>query len=166
MGAPDPPSVTRSAAARTVHEVGDAFAFVLGTWALGRELHDRLTGTTGHLRATASVTPNGARSATASYLERGELAWGAHRGPAERRLVYESTGTGAVAVRFADGRPFFRLDLRHGPCRAVHVCRDDRYEIEVVALGAARLEERWRVLGPAKDYEATTILTRLPAGSL
>ena len=63
-------------------------------------------------------------------------------------------------VRFADGHLFYRLDLRSGRCTAVHQCREDRYEITYLVLGEDVMEERWRVTGPAKDYQAAATLIR------
>jgi hypothetical protein len=155
--------------------VPDTFAYLIGTWALDRELTDRLTDTTGRLRGMARVTPlaplsdeQGEEGASlrAAYLEQGELEWGEHRLPAKRRLVYLRTGTGGVDARFEDGRPFVLLDLSGGSCRALHVCGEDRYEVELSARSPALVEERWRVRGPAKRYEAVTILRREGAGTL
>lgn len=153
----------------------DTFAYLVGTWALERELTDRLTNTTGRLHGTARVTPlappDGAKgeeaaSLRAAYLEQGELEWGAHRLPAQRRLVYVRTGAGGVDARFEDGRPFVLLDLSGGSCRAVHTCGEDLYEVELAARSPSLVEERWRVRGPAKRYEAVTILRRQGAGTL
>jgi hypothetical protein len=155
--------------------VPDTFAYLIGTWALERELTDRLTSTTGRVHGTARVTPlappSGAQeeeaaSLRAAYLEQGELEWGAHRLPAKRRLVYLRTGAGGVDARFENGRPFVVLDLSAGSCRAVHACGEDRYEVELSARSSSLVEERWRVRGPAKRYEAVTILRRQAAGTL
>ena len=63
-------------------------------------------------------------------------------------------------VRFTDGHLFYRLDLRSGRCAAVHQCRADLYEITYLVHGEDVMEERWRVRGPHKDYEATATLIR------
>ncbi len=95
-----------------------------------------------------------------SYLETGELRFGPHAGPATRSLRYQGLPDGTVDVRFADGHLFYRLDLRSGHCTAVHQCRADRYEITYLVLGEDLMEERWRVRGPDKDYDATATLIR------
>lgn len=97
------------------------------------------------------------------YSEQGELQFGRHRRPAGRCLLYLAVTDGSVDVRFADGREFYRLDLRSGACRAEHPCRADRYLVTVTRLSQDSFTEAWRVSGPAKDYELTTTYSR--AGS-
>jgi hypothetical protein len=94
------------------------------------------------------------------YLETGELRFGTHTGPATRTLRYQGRPDGTVDVRFVDGHLFYRLDLRSGRCVAVHQCRADRYEITYLVLSENAMEERWRVQGPGKDYQATATLIR------
>jgi hypothetical protein len=53
------------------------------------------------------------------------------------------------------------LDLRSGTWRSLHPCAEDHYEIVTVVRSPDEVEERWRVRGPAKDYEAVTMLRRL-----
>jgi hypothetical protein len=67
-----------------------------------------------------------------------------------------------VAVNFANGLAFADLDLRSGSWKSRHLCRDDRYEISTEVLSDHVVEEHWRVVGPAKNYEAATTLTRIP----
>ena len=93
--------------------------------------------------------------------EVGQLTTGTWHGSARRRLdVFDRAG--GLELCFLDGRRFVELDLRSGRARALHRCGEDRYEIEVACLGDDRLEERWVVHGPAKDYTATTLLSRRP----
>ena len=96
------------------------------------------------------------------YTEHGELRFAAHTGPASRQLRYQGLPDGTVAVRFADGRPFYVLDLRTGQAQAEHGCGRDHYLLSHRVLAAGLLEEEWRVRGPDKDYLAITRLTRKP----
>ena len=95
------------------------------------------------------------------YTENGELEFGSHRGPACRSLIYRRRPDGAADVRFADGRDFYRLDLRSGSWQAEHPCRADQYLVTVTRLDADSFTETWQVTGPDKDYELTDFL---PAG--
>jgi hypothetical protein len=137
--------------------IEDTLAFLLGEWKLARTLDDHRSGALGTFSGVAMVSGDGA---AAGYVEEGEIHWGAHAGPAFRRLELERTAAGSVLMRFSDGRPYVELDLRSGSWRAVHDCGADRYEIETVVRDGGMLEERWRVVGPAKDYSAVTTLTR------
>jgi len=96
-----------------------------------------------------------------TYYENGELAFGEHRGPASRSLIYRGRADGTADVFFADGREFYRLDPRPGRWQARHACGRDEYLVSGRVLGAGLLEERWQVTGPAKDYEIMTTLTRI-----
>jgi len=96
-----------------------------------------------------------------AYQETGELRFGSHRGPASRSLLFLPGPDGAAEVLFADGRPFYRLDLRSGRWQAEHPCREDQYVVTVRVLRPDCFTEHWRVRGPAKDYEMTTTLTRI-----
>src|ERR1035438_7423828 len=150
--------------------VSDTLAFAAGYWRIERVLADHRSGTEGRFTGQAVLGGPGGPGAGADgtngggaalrYLETGELRFGPHAGPATRALRYQGLPDGRVDVRFADGHPFYRLDLRSGYCEAVHQCGADRYEITYLVLDEDVMEERWRVLGPDKDYEATATLVR------
>lgn len=97
----------------------------------------------------------------ARYDEQGELHFGAHVGPASRRLGYTRLSTGAAMLHFVDGRPFVDLDLRSGAWRSAHSCGDDLYEIATIVRSSAVVQENWRVTGPGKGYDAVTTLVRV-----
>src|ERR1700722_8178553 len=128
--------------------VTNTLAFAAGQGRIERGLEDPRSGTGGRVAGPPQ------------YLEAGELHFGTHTGPATRALRYQGLPDGTVDVRFADGHHFYRLDLRGDRCTAVHQCGADRYEITYLVLGDDQMEERWRVRGPDKDYQATATLTR------
>jgi hypothetical protein len=138
--------------------------FLRGCWHLERRLTDRTSGRRGAFTGVASF--DGADDGgTLRYAERGELRFADHRGPAGRDLLLASRPDGAVEVRFADGRPFYRLDLRAGSWHAEHVCGSDLYTVAWQVLGADLLRETWTARGPTKDFELATTLTRLRGDS-
>jgi Family of unknown function (DUF6314) len=145
---------------------GSALEFLRGRWRADRVIEDFRSGQRGAFHGLATFATS-SRTATAgvpgalTYEEQGELQFGGHRGPASRSLIYLPGPDGTARVHFADGRPFFELDLATGTCRAEHPCRSDRYEMTVSVLGSDCYAERWRVTGPEKDYEMTTTLTRI-----
>jgi hypothetical protein len=136
--------------------------FLSGEWNVERRICDRRGGQVGSFRGTASFRSCGesASGLSLAYVESGELSIGSHRGPARRSLLLVDAGDGAADVRFADGREFYRLDLRCGSCTAAHPCRADRYDVTVTRLSADSYVETWRVTGPEKDYELQTTYTR------
>jgi Family of unknown function (DUF6314) len=162
---------------------GSTAAFLSGDWNVVRRISDHRTGQVGSFRGEASFRPcaaafpsvtgvrhevgpdgePGNTGAVLAYCERGELRLGSHRGPASRSLLIRDVADGTADVRFADGREFYRLDLRSGTCHAAHPCRADQYLVTVTRLGADSYTETWRVAGPDKDYELATTYTR--AGS-
>jgi hypothetical protein len=138
--------------------------FLSGDWNVERRICDHRGGQVGSFRGTASYRSGAgsasAQQATLTYVESGELRLGSHRGPAGRSLLILDAGDGTADVRFADGREFYRLDLRAGSCTAAHPCRADRYHVTVTRLSADSFAETWRVTGPEKDYELQTTYTR------
>jgi hypothetical protein len=138
----------------------DTLSYLTASWRLERRITDHLARTAGSFAGSATVRAAGRR---ARYEERGRLRFGGYDGQAHRRLDLVATAGGAVAVQFADGRPFFELDLVNGTCVAVHPCRQDRYELDFEVRSPDVLLERWRVTGPLKDYEAQTTWRRLEA---
>jgi hypothetical protein len=143
--------------------------FLRGSWWAERELTDHRSGQPGSFLGMATFTVEGTdpRMSPAvdrgmlAYHERGELRFGNHHGPASRSLLYRPRPDGSSDVLFADGRPFYLLDLRTGYWQAEHPCGADHYLVTVRVLGADSLTEQWRARGPAKDYSMTTILTRI-----
>ncbi len=143
-------------------DVADTLAFLVGTWEVHRTVEDHRLGSSGTFAGTASVERSpGDACASATYLEVGEVRFGAHRGPARRVLELRARGDGAVLLHFADGRPFVDLDLASGSWHATHDCGADRYELTTRVQSPTTVEERWRVRGPAKRYDAVTTLVRL-----
>jgi hypothetical protein len=137
---------------------GTTAGFLVGDWHAQRRIDDHLTGTTGWFTGHAAFQPD---ETEITYTERGELRLGGHVGPASRRLRYRPCGDGAAEVLFADGRPFYLLDLRAGAWEAEHQCGRDCYLVRVTATGPDAYAEHWHARGPAKDYETTTAYTRL-----
>jgi len=146
----------------------DTIGFLLGTWSVTRSIEDHSSGTSGAFTGTATLTEateqpafSSAPSGRARYEEAGELRFGSYRGPAQRTLDYERLENAAAMVYFADGRPFVDLDLGAGEWTSSHRCGEDNYEIGTTGRAHTGVEERWRVRGPAKSYDAFTTLVRL-----
>jgi hypothetical protein len=137
--------------------VADTLAYLSGRWRLSRAIVDHRSGVRGSFDGVAEVQTHGRQG---RYEERGRLRFGSYDGSARRALDLIATDGGGVTVRFTDGRPFFDLDLLPGICRAMHPCSEDRYELEFGVSSPDLLLERWRVHGPAKDYEARTTWRR------
>jgi hypothetical protein len=143
--------------------------FLRGSWRAERELADHRSGQPGSFLGMATFAAEGTDPRTGllvdhgllAYHERGELRFGRHHGPASRSLLYRPGPDGSSEVLFADGRPFYLLDLRTGYWQAEHPCGADHYLVTVRVLGADRLTEHWRARGPEKDYSMTTTLTRI-----
>jgi len=141
--------------------VADPLGFLAGHWQIDRVLVDRRAGIRGRFTGSAAILL-AAGGQQASYTEWGELRFGQHTGPAQRRLGLAARPDGSIQVRFADGRPFYVLDLRSGRCQAEHPCRADHYQLSHVVHSADLIEERWLVSGPDKDYQAITRVRRKP----
>jgi hypothetical protein len=129
----------------------DLTQFLCGTWRVDRALEDAALGS-GRFRGSATFTPDGDGLA---WVESGRMTLGRYDGPARRtlRLVRDDDGW---EVRFADGRPFHRLDLRDAArCAFDHPCGEDRYAGEFAVRGPDAFEIGWRVSGPAKAQRLT-----------
>lgn len=144
--------------------------FLRGSWRAERVLSDHRSGQEGSFSGVAAftagpATPQGELAYHAqgelAYHEQGELRFGGHQGPASRRLLFRPAAGGTAEVLFADGRPFYLLDLRSGCWQAEHPCGADRYLLTVRVTGADSFTEHWRASGSGKDYEMTTTLTRI-----
>jgi Family of unknown function (DUF6314) len=137
--------------------------FLAGDWTLIRRICDHRSGQIGTFTGTASFRPPAEPETRGilEYCESGELRLGRHRGPASRSLLVRDSGDGTADITFADGREFYRLDLRYGSCVAAHPCRADQYDVTVRRLSANSYTEIWRVTGPAKDYELHTTYSRV-----
>lgn len=134
--------------------------YLVGSWRVRRSILDHLEGERGAFEGVATFTRNDSPKSSLHFEESGEVRLGSFCGQARRELIYVG-GHDAVTVTFHDGRHFFDLDLTHGTSRGVHLCNVDRYEITTIARSFDRFEEHWRVTGPRKDYDATTVLERL-----
>jgi hypothetical protein len=135
--------------------------FLRGDWSVERQIRDRRAGQDGSFRGTARFRAS-ADGCSLDYTEDGDLRFGSHHGPAQRRLIYNGRADGAADVRFADGREFYRLDLREGNWQAEHPCRADSYHVTITRLSPDSFNETWQVAGPGKDYELMTTYRRIP----
>jgi hypothetical protein len=136
--------------------------FLLGSWSVNRSIHDALSEDAGTFRGIATFTRESDDDARVCFDETGIVSFGDYSGRASRRLYLEPGSGTLIEVSFADGHHFIDLDLHERSSSDHHQCRSDDYDITTVVLSDDLIEERWRVLGPTKDYEAVTRLTRLP----
>jgi Family of unknown function (DUF6314) len=135
--------------------------FLLGSWSVERSISDSLSGDVGTFHGTATFMRDDDNDARVCFHESGVVRFGDYSGQANRRL-FLSLGSGSVIdVSFADGHHFIDLDLREGRSSDHHQCQNDGYEVTTVVRSDDLIEERWRVVGPAKDYEAVTFMTRM-----
>ncbi|MHB1718154.1 MAG: DUF6314 family protein [Acidimicrobiales bacterium] len=146
--------------------VDDTLAYLLGRWSVHRSLSSddggRGTFTGVGVFAAQPCADASAWRRWARYEETGDLCFGAYSGSATRQLHYVAGADGRrVVVLFTDGRSFVDLDLTAGSWTACHPCAADLYEISTRVLSSDRVEERWRVRGPTKSYDAVTTMTRL-----
>jgi hypothetical protein len=123
----------------------DPADFLPGAWRVERELEDAGLGS-GRFSGTAEFSPHGEGL---RWEEEGRMTIGAYDGPARRslRVMRDKDGW---AVRFADGRPFHRLELRDGRASFTHPCGEDHYRGELVVTGPDAFAIEWTVRGPAK----------------
>lgn len=138
--------------------IPDTFEFLLGEWTLLRWLHDQRADVHGRFTGTASLTPT--TPGCACYREVGELRLGQHVGPAGRTLRLLRRPAGTAEFTFADGRHYLTVDLRSGRWAGDHPCAQDVYRIELRTPSPDLMVERWQVRGPAKRYDALTLLRR------
>lgn len=141
---------------------GSTLEYLQGHWSLTRHIADHRARRCGTFAGQASFRPAAGETGSGrlAYREQGELTFGEHRGPAWRELILLGTPDGAADVLFADGRAFYRLDLRGGSWQAEHPCNEDSYVVTLGVLSADSFTESWRVRGPEKDYDMTATFTR------
>ncbi|MEM8849660.1 MAG: DUF6314 family protein [Pseudomonadota bacterium] len=72
---------------------------------------------------------------------------------ARRETLWAAAADQAIDIRFADGRPFHRLDASG---QADHDCPPDIYRLCYDFSAWPRWSVRWRVTGPRKAYRALT----------
>jgi hypothetical protein len=124
----------------------DPATYLTGRWRVERSLHDASLGD-GRFEGTATFAPT---AEGLRWSERGRLRLGRYDGPASRELRIVA-GADGWEVRFADGRPFHRLDLEPGAPPVEHLCGDDCYTGRLSVEGDDEFVLRWRVRGPAKE---------------
>jgi hypothetical protein len=132
----------------------DAADYLRGRWRVRRRIVDHRNGVEGSFVGSAEFDDD------LSYHEEGELRFGGHCGPATRSLRYVDRGAHIFDVTFADGRDFYRLDLRAGGWQAEHPCNADTYVVAGRITGPDSYTEHWHATGPAKDYELLTSYER------
>ncbi len=132
--------------------------YFLGTWHVERTITDALSDDNGTFEGIAIFTPG---DDCVEFEEIGVMQLGAYRGRARRRLLYRHGSGSSIDVSFVDGHHFVSIDLSSDTSRDVHLCERDRYDITTVVHSHDRFDERWRVSGPSKDYEALTLFGRL-----
>lgn len=124
----------------------DTLAYLLGGWSVDRVLVEPVSGHRGTFTGEAEFSPEQG-GAAAAYHEHGRLRWPTYGGPASRRLRYELTGDGVLAVCFADGRPFHTVELSGGEAAYEHPCGDDLYVGTLAVVDKDEWRQVWRVAG-------------------
>ncbi len=132
-----------------------------GQWTLTRRIIDFAGGPDGALNGVATFIPDGIGLA---YRECGTLRLqGCAPIRAERAYLWRRGAVGTIDVFFADGRPFHAFIVSSCP-DAVHLCGHDTYRVAYDFDSWPAWQSVWRVTGPRKDYEMTTIYTPLALG--
>ena len=130
-----------------------------GEWRIERQIKDHLAGDTLKFSGTASFTPE---DDALRYLETGILQRSGQADmTASQRYLWRQT-EGGIEVFFADGRFFHRLESAE-QANAVHDCPPDFYRVAYDFSDFSRWNSRWRVTGPRKDYEMTSVYCRAAA---
>lgn len=127
----------------------DLRAYFLGVWHLARTIEDRRDQRHGFLRGSAVFEPD---SLDLCYHETGRLRLGSYAGAVAQHYRYTFPWPGHASVRFADGRPFFDLELSQGRSAFLHRCGADMYRGIIEILDVSCFAMSWRVSGPRKDY--------------
>jgi hypothetical protein len=160
-----PPANKAVAAILGIVGANETLDFLLGRWRVERTVSDHRRGDQGHFRGTATFVrlsdALNEESSRVRFDEVGDYSLGDYHGEARRSLEYVGLGDSRVAITFADGHHFIDLNLASGESHAEHLCNLDRYEITTVIRHRDLVEERWRVEGPEKHYDAVTSLQRV-----
>lgn len=131
---------------------------LLGTWALDRDVDDRLARETRHVAGSATLTlvaPDHVR-----WEEAGTMRWAGHEVPVERRLDVRRGPDGTWTVHFSDGRVFHPWAVGE---QVDHPCGRDHYRGRVdVADDLRSWTVTWHSTGPEKDYVLRTRHTLSP----
>jgi hypothetical protein len=135
--------------------------FLLGIWNVERWIDDELSGDVGTFHGTATFVKDREGDPRVRFDEAGVVRFGDYSGRASRRLFFSEGPDSLIDVSFADGHHFIDLDLREGSSQDHHQCASDGYDITTIVVDIDRIEEQWRVRGPAKSYVAVTLLTRV-----
>src|SRR5690349_18355011 len=109
--------------------VADVLAHLAGRWRVERAVRDLARGDVGTFSGVTVFTPLDGGGLL--HAESGTFTWQGVARPASRTLRFLPGPTpGTADVRFADGRPFHRLDLTSGRYVADHPCAADLYRGE------------------------------------
>lgn len=132
---------------------------LLGTWALRREVDDRLNGETRQVEGTATLAL--VADDHVRWSEEGTMRWVGHEVPVSRTLDVRRGADGGWVVHFSDGRVFHPWTIGE---QVDHPCGPDHYRGRVdVAADARSWTVTWHSVGPAKDYVLRTRHTPLSA---
>ena len=120
-----------------------------GVWQLTRTIADHVNGQPGELTGHARFTRD---DEGLHYREEGLLRIGTLAPvQAMRDYLWRAEG-GGIAVYFADGKPFHRIDF--GAPEDTHLCAPDTYRVGYDFSGWPQWEARWAVTGPRKHYDS------------
>lgn len=122
--------------------------YFAGPWSLTRRIIDRRAGLTGHFDGEAALRPD---MQGFGYEEAGTMSFGDYTGRASQSYRWDIDATGALVVRFRDGRLFHELDFSTGDAAVAHLCAADLYRGRFRLVDDDCWLSRWQVSGPRKD---------------
>ncbi len=129
----------------------------MGLWRIERTVEDRLLARRGSFAGEARFT---AGEGGLIYDETGTLVFpGDVPMRAQRRYLWREDG-GGIAVYFADGRPFHRIDADSDDPTDRHDCPPDLYVAAYDFTDWPHWSSRWTVTGPRKDHDIVSRFTR------
>lgn len=121
------------------------------TWAVQRNLLDRTAGINGTFTGVVRFLPT--HDGGLELREEGTVRWPTFSGPASRAYLLRRTQrSDALAVFFADGRPFHQMSFSADAAADQHWCDPDTYRVAYTYGDTFSFGYTWDVQGPQKDY--------------
>lgn len=130
--------------------------WLVGQWALQRTVLHHNNQYQFHMNGSVTFSPLGD---DLIYQESGQTLSQNYQGDFYQTYIFKFSKD-SIQICFADGKSFHFLNFKQNSCTATHQCKNDHYTGMFKIIDDNTLHIHWKIMGPRKDQEISSILTK------
>jgi len=132
--------------------------YFVGSWRLERKIIDLRQQKQMGLLGRAELKQS---EGIYKFFETGDLDTGQGVFKATQEYFWQFIGPDNIHINFTDDRLLVSLKFTNNIANGYHFCSPDQYDCDFEILDNNSYASKWRVIGPAKNYQINNLYLRI-----